>query len=857
MDPKLAKGHRRRSSAVLHRVAVCLVASVTALAMLLVLVSGPPSYSATSHAVSPANKASTSPNTATGYFSVAQKPGGGWTLVTPQGQPFYASGIDTVSPQGSGTDRATGICPYCEYVANNYPSTAAWASATVSQLRSWGFNSLGPYSDDTGLGSQMPFEVQLSMASGDDWFAPSFVTNADQVAAENVAPLANDPNVIGYFTDSELDWGPLLGNDNNGDFLETALQQYLQLPAGSPGLVVAQQYAGNPSGFLTALATRYFSVTTAAVRMYDSNHLILGVKAEGQEIEPQLLEAAAPYVNVFSIEDYMLAPGFDQAVTNTWPAYLPVQQNLADLEAIANVPLMIGEYSFSSTVNSSGDPDTQPSIYETASSQQQRASQYEDFIAPLYEDTPNLVGDDWFQYVDEPPGGRTGDLENSDFGMVDVNGNPYPTMNAAALLMHNVIADETGDNGPVCDSWATGSSGVQCTAYMPSSASSPLTIVTISLPAGNVGASYGSSFASSDNLSAGVYAAGGTPGYTYSVTRGSLPPGLTLNTSTGQISGVPTTSGTSSFTVEAMDSAGSPPASQALSITIDPEVPVRVAVPYPPGNPVQGQPYQFVLNGSGGSAPYTWTIVSGGLPPGLTLNSRGSINGNATESGTFHFTVEVTDSSSPPQQATQNLTLNVPPTTSVYLPASGATVQGDTWLDAGASSQNAIASVQFEISGGSISDKVIGTGVPTLYGYLLYFNTSSVPNGSYSIQSVATDEQGLSATSASVAVTISNPPSTNVLLPSNGATLSGSLVVVDASATNATSVQYLLFGGSYGYDAPVICTATPTLFGWICEWNSTAVPDGQYVLVSVASGPTGTAYSSGVSVAVDNRSAPG
>ena len=59
----------------------------------------------------------------------------------------------------------------------------------------------------------MPYEVQLTMASGNDWFAPSFVTNADAVAASQVAPLAKDPNVIGYFTDSELDWGPLLGTD--------------------------------------------------------------------------------------------------------------------------------------------------------------------------------------------------------------------------------------------------------------------------------------------------------------------------------------------------------------------------------------------------------------------------------------------------------------------------------------------------------------------------------------------------------------------------------------------------------------------------------------------------------------------
>ncbi len=787
--------------------------------------------------------ATTTPYAATGYFYVTQKAGGsGWTLVTPQGEPFYASGIDTVAPDGSGTDQTTGICPYCVTVQNDFPSTAAWAASTVTQLRSWGFNSLGGYSDHADLRTQMPYEVQLSMASGADWFAPSFVTNADQVAAANVAPLADDPNVIGYFTDSELDWGPLLGSGYGTN--ETALQQYLQLPAGSPGLAIAQQYVGDPSGFLTALATRYFSVTTAAIHMYDSNHLILGVKAEGQEIEPNLIKAAAPYVNVFSIEDYMYAPGVDQVVNHLWPPYLPVQQNLADLEAVANVPLMIGEYSFTSTANSSNDPDNTPAIYDTASSQQQRANYYEQYIAPLYEDTPALVGDDWFQYVDEPPGGRSGDGENSDFGMIDVNGNPYPTMVAATQLMHNVIADETGDNGSVCDSWATGDSGVTCTATMPAPTTSPLTVVTTVLPSGNVGSGY-------DDISGGVFAAGGTPGYSYAITQGSLPKGLTLDSTSGIISGVPTTTGTSSFTVQVSDAAGDPPATRALSIEIDPEVALTVTTTSIP-NAAQTVPYSQLLWATGGDQPYNWVITSGALPAGLTLNTDGYITGTPTVSGTFKFQVKATDSSSPAETATGGLTLKIPPVTSVLTPSAGATIQGTTWLDAGASSQNGIASVRFEISGGTISDRVLGTATPSSVGYLYNFNPAGLANGTYSIQSIATDNQGLSTTSSPLSVTISNPPTTSIVLPSSGASLSGS-TELDASALNATSVEFLLLGGAYGYNAQVLCTATQTYYGWLCAWNTSTVPNGSYAIVSEASGPTGTAYSSsGVAVTVKN-----
>lgn len=594
-----------------------------------------------------APKSTKTPYTADGYFNLAQTKKGGFTLVSPLGQPFYASGIDTVSTNGSGTDRVTGVCPYCQTVANDFSSPAAWATATVAQLRSWGFNTIDSYSDDSLLGSQMPYEVELAMASGDDWFAPSFVTNADNVAATQVAPLANNPNVIGFYTDEELDWGPLLGSGPNT--YNTLLAQYLALPAGSPGLAVAQQYVGNPSGFLYALATRYFSVTTTAVRMYDTHHLILGVKAEGQEIEPSLLEAAQPYVDVFSIEDYQLWPGEAQGAEDFWHAYLPVQSNLADFEQYVKRPLMIGEYT--SIAYTPATPDTEPGIYNVAPNQQTRATNYEDFVAPLYEDAPWLVGDGWFSYVDEPVNGRIPDKENDNFGMVDVNGNPYPDMVSSMELMHGVVVDEVHDSGSVCDSWANSGSGVTCTAYMPSSSSQPLTIVTTSLPSDRVGSIY---------YMEGVYAAGGTPGYRYSITSGSLPKGLKLKASTGMISGTPKFAGTSSFTVRATDSAGSAPVSQALSIIVTPLVKVSVQTTTLKVA-TQNKALSYTLAATGGTAPYTWLLTAGDLPTGLSFGSNGALTGTPTESGTFDLKFQATDSTNPVETATASLTLTVKP----------------------------------------------------------------------------------------------------------------------------------------------------------------------------------------------------
>jgi sugar lactone lactonase YvrE len=72
-----------------------------------------------------------------------------------------------------------------------------------------------------------------------------------------------------------------------------------------------------------------------------------------------------------------------------------------------------------------------------------------------------------------------------------------------------------------------------------------------------------------------------------------------------------------------------------------------------------GSPYFQTLSAVGGAAPYTWSIVSGALPAGLSLSSAGVISGTPTTAGSSTFTVTVTDSSTPPQTASQNLTINV------------------------------------------------------------------------------------------------------------------------------------------------------------------------------------------------------
>ncbi|MFL6314505.1 MAG: beta strand repeat-containing protein [Terriglobales bacterium] len=184
----------------------------------------------------------------------------------------------------------------------------------------------------------------------------------------------------------------------------------------------------------------------------------------------------------------------------------------------------------------------------------------------------------------------------------------------------------------------------------------PLLITTTSLADGVVGASY------TQTLSA----TGGDANYTWSLSSGSLPAGLTLSSS-GVISGAPTaaTTGTS-FTVQVQDT-GTPQQTktQLLSIRIAAPLVVTTAPTLP--DAIIGVPYSATLQSGGGTSPVLWSLISGALPPGLQLSTAGVISGTPTLSSASSstlspagtFTVQAKDSASPSQTASILLSLHV------------------------------------------------------------------------------------------------------------------------------------------------------------------------------------------------------
>ena len=198
------------------------------------------------------------------------------------------------------------------------------------------------------------------------------------------------------------------------------------------------------------------------------------------------------------------------------------------------------------------------------------------------------------------------------------------------------------------------------------------------------------------------------------------------------------------------------------------------------------------------------------------------------------------------------LAFQASPTTSVIIPSNNATVSGTSQvLDAFASA--GVTKVQYEITGGALTNSVIASASPTYYGWIGLWNTTSVPNGTYTLQSLASYAGGVTGTSPPITITVDNPPpSTSVIIPSNNATVSGTSQVLDAfSSAGVTKEQYEITGGALTNS--VIASASPTYYGWIGLWNTTSVPNGTYTLQSLASyagGVTGT--SPPITITVDN-----
>lgn len=273
-----------------------------------------------------------------------------------------------------------------------------------------------------------------------------------------------------------------------------------------------------------------------------------------------------------------------------------------------------------------------------------------------------------------------------------------------------------------------------------------VTISPASLPAATAGSAY------SQTLSA----SGGTPGYTFVVSAGTLPAGLTLSAS-GVLSGTPTASGSFNFTVTATDSGAPTSGSRAYTLTVAGANVTLPATTLPAGT--AGQAYSSAITpATGGIAPYSYALTAGALPAGITLNtSSGTLSGTTTSVGSFNFTVTATDSTSgTPSQGTRGYTLNIAARTIAVAPSTVPTATRGTAYSQTLTASGGTAAYTYAITSGALPAGITLASNGTLSG-------TATLEGTFNFTVQATDANSFTGTQA-YSLTVAGP---NLVLPAS------------------------------------------------------------------------------------------
>jgi len=357
---------------------------------------------------------------------------------------------------------------------------------------------------------------------------------------------------------------------------------------------------------------------------------------------------------------------------------------------------------------------------------------------------------------------------------------------------------------------------------------------------------------------------GGTAPYTWSWS-GTTPPGLSINSSSGAVSGTPTTAGSYLVTVTVTDSSAPTrhTASQQFTIIINPST-LAVTCSAPLSGTV-GTPYFWsTCTPSGGTAPYAWSW-SGTIPPGLSINSStGVVSGTPTTAGSYPVTVTVNDSSTPTRQtASQQFTIIINPSTltvTCSAPLAGTVGTPYSWSTCTPSGGTApyawswSGTIPPGLSINSSSGAVSGT--PTTAGS--YPVTVTVNDSSTPTRQIVSQQFGIIINSSTLAVTCSAPPSGTVGTPYSAApcTASGGATPYTWSWSGRTppglsinSSSGAVSGtpttaGSYPVTVTVTDSSTPTRQTASQQFTIIINPSGLTVACTApASGTVGTSYS--------------
>ncbi|HEO70531.1 MAG TPA: hypothetical protein ENN80_04660, partial [Candidatus Hydrogenedentes bacterium] len=408
---------------------------------------------------------------ATGFF-YAKELDGRWWLIDPKGRAFYIVGTDHIRYAGHWC-QALGYAPYGRTTRAKYDSEEPWAQATAERLAAWGFNTL-----PAGHSESMRYRnfAHIEFLSFGSWFAgiddlcpkttwtgfpnvfsPDWPRHCDKVARRACAIVKDDPWLIGYFLDNELEWYGKTWHDwglfheawkkpagHSGkqawiDFLAENLdgpaafaEQWGVEVAGLDDLA-AHSEPNPPQNeaakdlarrWVRRVAEAYFKTAAEAVRRHDPNHLILGSRFAGSA--PDIWDICGKHCDVVSFNMY---PRID--IDRGLPAR--VIDQIRAWHADARKPMMITEWSFPAL--DSGLP-CEHGAGMRVETQAQRARCFTHFQKAMFA-LPFMVGSDFFMFVDEPALGISDTFpEDTNYGLVNEQDEPYPELTQAAAALN-------------------------------------------------------------------------------------------------------------------------------------------------------------------------------------------------------------------------------------------------------------------------------------------------------------------------------------------------------------------------------------------------------------------------------------
>jgi agarase len=340
-----------------------------------------------------------------------------------------------------------------------------WRDVTIDRMLDWGFTSFGNWAaEDFYSSKRIPYYANGWIigdfktvnkgywSSMPDPFDPEFARRAKLSINQVAKQVLNNPWCIGIFIDNEKNWGKdelpqqryviaidALGMDADESptkavYITSLKKKYNNIKslniswktniksweALSKGISFHKQKKFS-AGFINDLAeltiiyaSEYFRIVHNALEKKLPNHLYMGVRFTSWGMTPEVREAAAKYVDVFSYNFYKETIG-----VNYW-------EFLKDMDK----PSIIGEYH----IGALDSGYFHPGIIH-ASDQEDRARMWKQYTNDVI-DNPYFVGAHWFQYIDSPITGRAHDGENYNIGFVTNTDIPYPHMVKAAKDLH-------------------------------------------------------------------------------------------------------------------------------------------------------------------------------------------------------------------------------------------------------------------------------------------------------------------------------------------------------------------------------------------------------------------------------------